>query len=96
MAYDTTLSILLGILLLYIIIYPSQQQCQSYSFLVAAGAKTVMVADGATSVDVLADVAMVDGVVPFRATSNQNLCRCCPPCPAVASRQTFRCRVAEA
>ena len=37
--------------------------------MVAAGAKAVMVAAKATTVDVLADVAVVDGVVPFQAMS---------------------------
>ncbi len=59
---------------------PPQQQCQSYSLVVVAEAKTVMVAAGAASVDVLADVAVVDGLVPFQATSNQKPCwHCCPP-----------------
>jgi hypothetical protein len=60
-----TYSILLGNPLLFIIIHTPQQQCQSYSPVVAAGAKTVMVAAGATTVDALADMVMVDGAVPF-------------------------------
>ncbi len=64
--------------------------------MVAARAEMVMVAAGAATVDVLADVAMVDGVVPFQAASNKKLCRCCPSCLAATSRWTIRCRVTEA
>jgi hypothetical protein len=67
-----------------------------YSLVVAAGAKMVMVVAGATTVDVLADMAVVDRAVPFQATSNQKPHHCCPPCPAATSRQTFRCRAAKA
>jgi hypothetical protein len=66
-----------------------------YSLVVAAGAKRVMVVAGAVTVDVLVDMAVVDGVVPFRAASNQKPCRRCPPCPAATIRRTFRCHATE-